>query len=81
MSEHASGPREAVEGVIEDIKGRAKKVAGTVTGDSNLEEEGQAQVDKAEAQRSAARKEAEAEAARSAADVNEARQSAKQNGG
>ncbi|MBH0780194.1 microaggregate-binding protein 1 [Nocardia bovistercoris] len=80
VPEHASGPRAAVEGVVEDIKGRVKKAAGAVTGDRNLEEEGQAQVDKAESQRVAARKEAEAEAARTAADVNEARQAAKQKG-
>ncbi|MGN2640242.1 microaggregate-binding protein 1 [Nocardia takedensis] len=78
MAEHGSGPKEAVEGVVEDIKGRAKEAAGAVTGNENLREEGRAQQDKAESQREAARKEAEAEAARSAADVNEARQAAKQ---
>ncbi|WP_216909256.1 CsbD family protein [Nocardia sp. NBC_01377] len=78
MSEHASGPREAVEGVIEDIKGRAKEAAGAVTGDRDLKDEGSAQQDKAASQREAARKEAEAESARAAADLNEARQAAKQ---
>ncbi|MEU4343095.1 CsbD family protein [Nocardia sp. NPDC023852] len=80
MPEHQSGPREAVEGVVEDIKGKTKEAAGVVTGDENLKKEGRAQQDKAESQRDAAQKEAEAEKARGEADLDEARQSAHQSG-
>ncbi|MEU1545169.1 MULTISPECIES: microaggregate-binding protein 1 [Nocardia] len=80
MPEHQSGPREAVEGVVEDIKGKAKEAAGVVTGDENLKKEGRAQQDKAESQRDAAQKEAEAEKARADADLDEARQNAYESG-
>jgi uncharacterized protein YjbJ (UPF0337 family) len=73
-----SGPQEAVEGLVEGVKGKAKEVVGAVTGRSDLLREGQAQQDKADAQREAGKKEAEAEAARKAADANEARQKAEQ---
>ncbi|MEV6322413.1 CsbD family protein [Nocardia sp. NPDC051787] len=76
MPEHQSGPREAVEGVVEDIKGKTKEAAGVVTGDEDLKKEGRAQQDKADSEREAARKEAEAEKARAEADVDEARQGA-----
>ncbi|MFF0494435.1 CsbD family protein [Nocardia sp. NPDC004068] len=74
MSQHGSGPREAVEGVVEDVKGKAKEVAGIITGNENLKGEGRAQQDKAEAERTAAAKEAAAEKARAEAEVNKARQ-------
>ncbi|WP_280242966.1 CsbD family protein [Nocardia abscessus] len=80
MPEHQSGPREAVEGVVEDIKGKAKETAGVITGDEDLKKEGRAQQDKAESQRDAAQKEAEAAKARSEADLDEARQSAYESG-
>ena len=35
-----SGPEEGVKGVVEDVKGKAKEVAGTVTGHDDLREEG-----------------------------------------
>lgn len=73
-----SGPEEAIEGIVEGVKGKAKEVAGAVTGRDDLQREGQAQQDKGEAQRDAAKKEAEAESARKAADVNEAREKAEQ---
>ncbi|WP_373202213.1 microaggregate-binding protein 1 [Mycobacterium marinum] len=73
-----SGPQEAVEGVIEGAKGKAKEVFGAVTGRDDVKREGQAQQDKADAQRDAAKKEAEAEAARRGADVAEERQKANQ---
>ncbi|RDI60553.1 microaggregate-binding protein 1 [Nocardia pseudobrasiliensis] len=79
MSQHDSGPREAVEGIIEDVKGKAKEVAGVITGDENLKDEGSAQQDKAEAQRTAAQKEAEAEKARLEAEVAKARQASHEN--
>ncbi|WP_234804283.1 microaggregate-binding protein 1, partial [Mycobacteroides abscessus] len=47
MTEKNSGPQEAVRGVVEDVKGKAKEAAGTVTGRDDLIEEGKAQQDKA----------------------------------
>jgi uncharacterized protein YjbJ (UPF0337 family) len=73
-----SGPQEAIKGVVEDAKGKAKEVIGTVTGRNDLVNEGKAQQDKADAQRDAARKEAEAEAARAGAKAAEKRQEANQ---
>lgn len=77
MSEK-SGPQEGIEGIVEGVKGKAKEVAGAVTGRDDLQREGEAQQDKADAQRDAAKKEAEAESARKAADANEAREKAEQ---
>ncbi|OBJ53161.1 general stress protein CsbD [Mycobacterium sp. 1423905.2] len=73
-----SGPAEAVEGVVEGVKGKAKEVIGTVTGRGDLIDEGEAQQDKAEAQRDAAKKEAQAEAARASAQAAEQRQKSNQ---
>jgi uncharacterized protein YjbJ (UPF0337 family) len=73
-----SGPAEAVKGVVEDVKGKAKEALGAVAGRDDLTREGQAQQDKAEAQRDAAKKEAEAEAARGSAAVAEQRQKSNQ---
>lgn len=78
MGDNNSGPEEAVKGVIEGVKGKAKEVAGVVTGRDDLQREGKAQQDKADAQREAAQKEAEAESARAAAKANEERQRAEQ---
>jgi len=78
MAEKNSGPREAVKGVVEDVKGKAKEAAGTVTGRDDMIREGKAQQDKAEAERDVARKEAEAESARGAAKAAEKRQQANQ---
>jgi uncharacterized protein YjbJ (UPF0337 family) len=79
MTEKNSGPEEAIKGVVEDVKGKAKEAVGTVTGRNDLIREGHAQQDKAEAQRDVARKEAEAEAARSSAAAAEKKQEAEQN--
>jgi uncharacterized protein YjbJ (UPF0337 family) len=73
-----SGPAEAIKGIVEDAKGKAKEAAGTVTGRDDLVREGKAQQDKAEAQRDAAKKEAQAEAARAGAKAAEQRQKANQ---
>ncbi|GAB3026516.1 microaggregate-binding protein 1 [Mycobacterium bourgelatii] len=73
-----SGPQEGVEGVVEGVKGKAKEVIGAVAGRDDVKREGQAQQDKADAQRDAAKKEAEAEAARGGADAAEERQKANQ---
>jgi uncharacterized protein YjbJ (UPF0337 family) len=78
MSEKNSGPEEAIKGVVEGAKGKAKEVAGAVAGRDDLYREGKAQQDKADAQRNAAQKEAEAESARAAAKVAEERQQAEQ---
>ncbi|WP_378741820.1 CsbD family protein [Nocardia brasiliensis] len=79
MSEQGSGPREGVEGVVEDVKGKTKEAAGIVTGDENLKGEGRAQQDKAESEREVAQKEAAAEKARAEAKMDEARQAGHQN--
>lgn len=73
-----SGPEEAIKGVVEGAKGKAKEAVGTVAGRDDLIREGQAQQDKGEAQRDAAQKEAEAEQARGNAKVEEQRQKADQ---
>jgi uncharacterized protein YjbJ (UPF0337 family) len=69
-----SGPKAGVEGVAEDVKGRAKEAVGAVSGNESLTKEGQAQQDKADALRDAAAKEAEAEKARAQATAAEAEQ-------
>ena len=66
MAEH-SGAREAVEGTVEGVKGKAKEVVGKMTDRDDLRREGHSQQDKADAQRDAGKKEAEAESARGAA--------------
>jgi uncharacterized protein YjbJ (UPF0337 family) len=78
MSDKDSGPEAGIKGVVEDVKGKAKEVVGTVTGRDDVIREGKAQQDKAEAQRDVAKKEAEAEAARAGAEAAEARQKAEQ---
>jgi uncharacterized protein YjbJ (UPF0337 family) len=79
MTEKNSGPEEAIKGVVEDVKGKAKEALGTVIGRDDVQREGKAQQDKAEAQREAAAKEAAAEKARAEAAVQEERQKAHQN--
>ncbi len=78
MADSNSGPAEAVKGIVEDVKGKAKEAIGTITGRGDLVNEGEAQQDKAEAQRDAAKNEAQAEAARGAAEVAEERQKSNQ---
>ncbi|MBF6180891.1 MULTISPECIES: microaggregate-binding protein 1 [Nocardia] len=75
MSDKEESARQGIEGVIEDAKGKAKEVAGVITGDEDLKGEGRAQQDKAEAQREVATKEAAAEKARAEAEVAKARES------
>lgn len=71
-------PETGVEGVVEEVKGRAKEAAGAVTGDESLKQEGAAQQDKAAALRDVATKEAEAERARAKAQAAEAEQQSHQ---
>ena len=78
MADKDTGPQAAAEGVVEDVKGKAKEVAGKVTNNDDLENEGRAQQNKADADREVARKEAEAERARAESEAAEARQRAEQ---
>ena len=78
MAEKNSVPGEAIRGVVEDAKGKAKEAVGNLTGRDDVAREGQAQQDKAEALRNAAKKEAEAEAARGSAKAAELRQKSHQ---
>jgi uncharacterized protein YjbJ (UPF0337 family) len=78
MTDKDSGPEAGIKGVVEDVKGKAKEAVGSVTGRDDLVREGEAQQDKADAQRDVAKKEAEAEAARSGASAAEAREKAEQ---
>ncbi|MGH3640307.1 MAG: microaggregate-binding protein 1 [Mycobacterium sp.] len=78
MTDKDTGPEAGIKGIVEDVKGKAKEVAGTVTGRDDLTREGKAQQDKAEAEREVAKKEAEADAARGGAAAAEARQKAEQ---
>jgi len=73
-----SGPREAFDGVVESAKGKAKETVGALRNDERLRREGEAQQEKADAQRDAAAKEAEADKARAAAKLREGEQAAHQ---
>lgn len=73
-----TGRDAASEGVVEDLKGKAKDVAGRVTGDEKLEREGEAQQSKADAERDVGEHEAKAETARAEAAAQEAQQRANQ---
>jgi uncharacterized protein YjbJ (UPF0337 family) len=72
MGEDAT--RHGAHGVWEDIKGRLKSAVGALTNRRDLDREGRAQQDKAEAERDAAARETEAARARAEAEVHEARQ-------
>lgn len=74
MPERNSGPEAAIEGVVEEVKGKVKEAAGVLTGQDELRREGRAQQEKAEASRDVAKKEAEAERARAVASAREAEQ-------
>lgn len=78
MVDVKSGPVELIRGIVEDVFGKAKEIIGTVIGRNDLIKEGEAQQDKAEAQREAGKKEAAAEKARAKAKAEEARQKAEQ---
>ena len=74
MSKQDTGPEAGASGVIEGVKGKVKEAAGALTGKEELRREGQAQQEKADAQREVASKEAEAEKARLEASAREAEQ-------
>ncbi len=69
-----SGPESAAKGVVEDVKGKVKEATGALSGQDELRREGQAQQEKASAQREVAEKEAEADKARAKATAREAEQ-------
>jgi len=73
-----SGPKAGVKGAVEDVKGKAKEAVGALKGDDRLQEEGQAQQEKADAERDVAKREAQAEASRADAKEKEAEQRAAQ---
>jgi uncharacterized protein YjbJ (UPF0337 family) len=74
MADRESGPKAGAKGVTEYVKGRAKEVAGAILGRDEMRREGQAQREKAAAERDVAAKEAEADKARAVAKVREAQQ-------
>jgi uncharacterized protein YjbJ (UPF0337 family) len=74
MADKDSGPEAGAKGVAEGIKGKVKEAAGALTGNDEMRREGEAQQDKAEAQRDVAGKEAQAEKARAVAEAREAEQ-------
>jgi uncharacterized protein YjbJ (UPF0337 family) len=69
-----TGPESAAHGVVEDVKGKVKEAAGALSGRDELRREGEAQQEKAAAQRDVAAKEAQAEKARLEAKAREAEQ-------
>ena len=69
-----TGPEAGAKGAAEDVKGRVKEAAGTLLGNSDLEQEGEAQQEKADAQRDVAEHEAKADAARAEARARESEQ-------
>ncbi len=74
MMERDTGPEAGAKGLVEGIKGQIKKVAGSILGNDRVRREGNAQVDKAAAQRDVARKEAGADRSRATAAAREAEQ-------
>jgi uncharacterized protein YjbJ (UPF0337 family) len=78
MTDNSSGPKAGAKGVVEDVKGKAKEAAGSITGNDDMKREGEAQQSKAAAERDVARKEAEAEKSRAEAEAHEAEQRAHQ---
>jgi uncharacterized protein YjbJ (UPF0337 family) len=73
-----TGPQAAAEGVVEDVKGRAKEAVGSVIGNDDMKREGEAQQRKADADRDVAEHEAKAERARAESEAHEAEQRAHQ---
>lgn len=73
-----TGPESGAKGAVEGVKGKAKEAAGVLSGNKDMEREGEAQQDKADAQREVAGKEADAEKARAKAAAHESEQRANQ---
>ncbi len=74
-----SGPESAIKGITEEVKGKVKEAAGSVTGNDQLKREGQAQQERADSLRDVAKHEAQAEEARAEAKAAEATERANQN--
>jgi hypothetical protein len=72
--DNSDGGRSLPVSVVDCTTRKAKEFGGTIAGRDDLVKEGQAQQDKADAQRDAGKKEAEAEAARGGAKAAEERQ-------
>jgi uncharacterized protein YjbJ (UPF0337 family) len=79
VSDKDTGPESGIKGAVEGVKGKVKEAAGALAGKDELRREGQAQQEKADAQRDVAVKEAEAEKARAEAKAREAEQRSHQN--
>jgi len=73
-----TGPESGAKGAVEEVNGKVKEAVGAVTGNEDLEREGEAQQDKADAQRDVAKHEAKADAARVEAEAREAEQRSRQ---
>lgn len=56
-----SGPESALSGTIEGVKGKVKEAAGAITGNEELQREGVAEGEKADAQREVAEQRAQQE--------------------
>jgi uncharacterized protein YjbJ (UPF0337 family) len=56
MADKNTGPKAGVEGVVEDVKGSQRSDRGKLTGNEDLEREGGAQQDKADAEREVAKR-------------------------
>jgi uncharacterized protein YjbJ (UPF0337 family) len=78
MADKDSGPKAGIKGVVEDVKGKAKQAAGALTSNEDMKNEGEAQQEKADAQREVAEHEARAEKARGESEAQEAQQRAHQ---
>jgi len=75
MADHDdSAVEKGAKGAFEGVKGKAKEAVGSVVGNDELKREGEAQQDKADAQRDAAEKQTESRKA----DAAEARQKSNQ---
>ena len=79
MADHDdSAAEKGGKSILEDVKGKAKEAVGSVVGNEGLKAEGEAQQDKADAQREAAEKQAEARKADAKTEAAEARQKSNQ---
>jgi uncharacterized protein YjbJ (UPF0337 family) len=81
MADKDTGPQAGLKGIVEGVKGKIKEATGALTDKDELRKEGQAQQDKADAQREVAIKEARAEKARAVAEAREAQQRSHQSQG
>jgi uncharacterized protein YjbJ (UPF0337 family) len=76
MADSTSGPVAALRALVDGSIGLTKQVIGILLDNDRLQEQGEAQQQKARALKDVAQKEAEAEAARAEVETQEARQKA-----